>query len=372
MTILKGPGNWKVSGKRLPELGLTEFFGGKANSVKNAQARKAISIWQGSNSKSKPNPKANTPKKGDVSFDIGEQDALRGGVLGSSTSFSGPTSSSGVTSSSRSSSSGSRSSSSNDDGGDNSGPSLTDIINQEFDSVLADLDKQAGQAQQSIVPQRQLLGEAYQGNLNEAGLRQQNEQAALKSALNDYSQRGIARFSLTGGFGSSSGEALAERLGRYAVQEQSKLQNGYATMRNKLATSYQQGLADLEGQLQQRLSTIDSLKSRARSEKARAVFDAWKSYTDQVAQFNQTMAQYDTTLRQIAAEKSGNLGLLVNNQPNFFDRKNFGIMSPVEPVGEMGTIQPGQGIPATVYNTQGGSNEEDIYDQLQNYATLSQ
>ena len=258
-------------------------------------------------------------------------------------------------------------------GGGNTGPSTKDIINDEFDGVLADLDRQAQFAQQSIVPQRQLLSDAYQGNLNEIGLRQQNEQAALKSALNDYSQRGIARFSLTGGFGSSSGEALAERLGRYAMQEQSKLQNGYATMRNKLAQAYQTGLADLEGQLQQRLSTIDSLKTKARSEKARAVYDAWQSYTNQVAQFNQTMAQYDASLRQIAAEKSGNLGLLVNNQPNFFDRKNFGIMSPVEPVGEMNTIVPGQGIPATVYSQGGaGTDDEDIYDLLQNYQTFNQ
>lgn len=259
-------------------------------------------------------------------------------------------------------------------GGDSGGGrSVQDMINDEFDGVLADLDRQAQFAQQSIVPQRQLLSDAYQGNLNETGLRQQNEQAALKSALNDYSQRGIARFSLTGGFGSSSGEALAERLGRYAMQEQSKLQNGYATMRNKLAQSYQTGLADLEGQLQQRLSTIDSLKTKARSEKARAVYDAWQSYTNQVAQFNQTMAQYDASLRQIAAEKSGNLGLLVNNQPNFFDRKNFGIMSPVEPVGEMNTIVPGQGIPATVYSQGGtGTDDEDIYDLLQNYQTFNQ
>lgn len=347
-----GPGNWTKFGINLPELGLTEKLGGKKGSIFKASQNYLVT-------------KGVDPQSAygnGVKFTPYAQQKSAPAVK-STTDVRPPTTTNNLPTTTTDN----REKKDNNDsgGGDNdNGTSLNDIINQEFDAVLADLDRQAGQAQQSIVPQRQLLGDAYQGNLNEAGLRQQNEQAALKSALNDYSQRGIARFSLTGGFGSSSGEALAERLGRYAMQEQSKLQNGYATMRNKLATSYQQGLADLEGQLQQRLSTIDSLKSRARSEKARAVFDAWKSYTDQVAQFNNTMAQYDASLRQIAAKKSGNLGLLVNNQPNFFDRKNFGIMSPIEPVGEMGTIQPGQGIPPTVYNASGGSDDEDLYNQI--------
>lgn len=362
MALIKGAGNWKVGNMRLPELGISEKFGGNSRSVSNAKNRQAISIWQNSNSKSKSNPKANVQKKGDVSFDVGEKETLRsGGTVASAMDYRGTApasnSSGGTTTNSTS---GGSSGGDNNDGG---GRSLSDIINEEFDSVMAGLDAQASSAQNSIIPQREVLGTAYQNNLNDAGLRQSNEQAALKSALNDYTQRGIARSSLTGGFGSSAGEALAERLGRYGMQEQSKLQNGYATMRNKLAQSYQSGLADLEAQLQQRLSNIDTLKASARSDKARATYDAWSNYMNQVAQFNNSMAQYDAALRQVVAERSGNLGGLVNNTPNFFNPKNFGVMSPVDPVQEIQPLTIGQGIPATMYSD---NNEEDAYSALLN------
>lgn len=256
-------------------------------------------------------------------------------------------------------------SSSNNDNNSGDDTSLIDLINEEYKQYNSLLGGLENSAKQQTEVSRNNLQTSAETALENTGLEEQGERAALKQRQADYNQRNIARLSNLGAFGSSAADAVAERTSRIALQEAGKISNYFNQARNGIRTTLQEGLAQLENELNSRLSRIDELRATGASEKARAKRSAWENYVNQVSDFRNSMANYDLALRQWVADKTGNIDSLLAGIRSY-EAGDFGAISPDTPFNGLGQLPStiGSGIPVSIPMGAGTAEEEEQDDLL--------
>jgi hypothetical protein len=260
----------------------------------------------------------------------------------------------------------------------------------------------AGAAQGQIQAEAPQITQQLQNDQNsrEADLNQRSYQNDLdyqsgigktKQVLSDLQRRNSAQLALTGGYGSSSGEALAEAYGkqaqgsmgalensRYGAQQSvqtamQQVKNFYDNKKSEVQLNLQRGLSDIQSQLQDQLNKIQGAKADSARSKASATMQAWQDYTNRRAQLNLAVYQFNQNLDAWANQKSSTLtssqAYQVAQTPMV--NQNAGYFDPTQSAGA-GTQGNAQGtgfnpdasytpVPISTSKRFGGASSQDDY-----------
>lgn len=196
----------------------------------------------------------------------------------------------------------------------------TNEIGADYGNAIAQLGSEQSTAQQGV--QSQL-------NTGETNAKTATQQA--RDLFRQTQQSNIAQLSALGISSSSVSEALAERLGvetarrlsgitgslneirQNAASETSRINNYYQQKKTALDTTVANEKAKIQQALVSGLSQINSARTQAATDKARARLDLLTNAQNQINQIVQTAQQFDNSLKAWATQKAQTLQEAYNN-----------------------------------------------------------
>jgi len=375
-------GSWRIGSFRLPDIGVTEVF------AKERTPEGGSDIFRSRPAPEITQPSEQLPAPGPAPSPTGQ---VAGAVTGTLAPAPAP----------------------QQLGGGETGPSMRDIIEQEFQQVQSYLGgveetskKQAerarqqvlreyGQLEQELPKERALRERELESMRQQTGLDVQQATTRIKQMLSDLQNRNMAFLASRGGgaFASSLGAAVGERLGRVAQQQIGGLEAERVRALNTINTeaervkqffdkklsdiqlSRQRALENIQSQLEQKLSQIAGFKYESARAKATEYLNAWREYINSRRMLQVEAYNAFQELQNWALEKGQTLEQARNFALRGVPRINpaaFGVVPPTQPLGAGLGEQPfsfWDGVPSTVkagipqsgvqISVRGGKKEEE-------------
>lgn len=288
-------------------------------------------------------------------------------------------------------------------GGEPTGPSIRDIIEQEYQQVqsyLGGLEEQSRQqaegAKQQVLreygaletelpKERALREKELESARQQTGLDVQQATTRIKQMLSDLQNRNMAFLASRGGgaFASSLGAAVGERLGRIAQQqiggleaervnalnainvEAERVKQFFDKKLTDIQLAKQRALENIQSQLEAKLGQIASFKYESARAKATEYLDAWREYINSRRMLQTQAFNAFQELQNWALEKGQTLeqarNFALRSIPQINPRA-FGIVPPTQPLGTGLGEQPftlpipQSGVQVSV---SGGTKDED-------------
>lgn len=290
------------------------------------------------------------------------------------------------------------------------GPSMADLIEQEFQAAMGFLggeetranqqaDAARGQvrseydaSRQNIAAQQEIRNQELDQRRTDVGLDSQQAMTRVKQNLSDLVSRSQAMLASVGGgaANSSLGAAVAERIGRTGAQqaggvetervkslnainlEGQKLGQFFDEKFSELEMSKNRALNEIGAQLSQRLGQIAGLRAESQINKAKATMQAWQDYSNQVSALRQNVFSLQQQLTSWALEKTNSLKaaqeFALGATPTV-NPAQFGIVAPDQAIGT-GLGQNIGPMPMTPNGVQVNLRNQGEEDPLQKLASM--